>query len=109
MHVWIYPDRYTSDPAGVAGLELQAERELDRMRQFLERELDGREYLLDDLSTADLFLFMVTRWGRNLPTRWWDQPNLGRHYRQLKARPAVAEAMRSEGLEDVGLGERATG
>ncbi len=107
LHVWIYPDRYTSDPEGVSGVERQAERDLDRMRQFIERELDGREYLLDDLSTADLFLFMVTRWGRNLPTGWWDQPNLGRHYRQIKARPAVAEAMQTEGLEDVGLDERA--
>jgi glutathione S-transferase len=98
--LWIYPERYTADPAGVPAVELQAERDLTEMREFLEAELAGRDHLLDEFSTADLFLFMVTRWGRNMDPRWWDQPNLGRHYRAIRARPAVARTMGIEQLED---------
>ena len=98
--IWIYPERYTAEPSGIDAVELQAERDLTGMREFLEAELEGRDHLLDDFSTADLFLFMVTRWGRNMDPRWWDQPNLGRHYRSVVGRPAVSRAMQLEQLED---------
>jgi glutathione S-transferase len=97
--VWIYPERYTADPEGIPGVKLQAERSLTTMRDFIEGELDGRETLLDRFSAADLYLFMLTRWGRNLDPKWWDQPNLGRHYRSVLARPAVARVAAREGVE----------
>ncbi len=101
MMVWIYPERYTADPAGIAAVKLQAARDLAGMRDFLEAELEGRDTLLDAFSTADIFLLMLTRWGRNLAPRWWDQPNLGRHYRAVRERPATSAAMTAEDLTEV--------
>jgi glutathione S-transferase len=98
--VWLYPERYTADPDGIPAVKLQADRDLAKMREFLEAELEGRDHLLAEFSTADIYLFMVTRWGRNLDPRWWDQPNLGRHYRAVRARPAIARTMEIEELED---------
>jgi glutathione S-transferase len=58
-------------------------------------------YLLGELFTgADLFLFMLTRWGRRLEPRWWDAAALGNHYRTLKARPAIERVFEQEGLDD---------
>jgi glutathione S-transferase len=58
-------------------------------------------YLLGEQFTgADLFLFMLTRWGRRLERRWWDAPALGSHYRTIKARPAIQRVFEQERLDD---------
>jgi glutathione S-transferase len=58
-------------------------------------------YLLGELFTcADLFLFMLTRWGRRLERRWWDAPALGDHYRTIKIRPAIQRVFEQERLDD---------
>jgi glutathione S-transferase len=58
-------------------------------------------YLLGEPFTgADLFLFMLTRWGRRLERRWWDAPALGRHYRTIKTRPAIQRVFEQEQLND---------
>jgi glutathione S-transferase len=58
-------------------------------------------YLLGELFTsADLFLFMLTRWGRRLEHPWWDAPALGNHYRNIKARPAIQRVFEQERLDD---------
>jgi glutathione S-transferase len=58
-------------------------------------------YLLGELFTsADLFLFMLTRWGRRLERRWWDAPALGNHYQTIKTRPAIQRVFEQEQLDD---------
>jgi len=75
---------------------------LDGYRSRLDDHLaSSGPYLLgEDFSSADLFLFMLTRWGRRLENPWWDAPSLGEHYRAIKARPAVARVFEQEGLDD---------
>jgi hypothetical protein len=43
---------------------------------------------------------MLTRWGRRLERRWWDEPALGAHYHRVKARPAIQRGFEQEGLDD---------
>jgi glutathione S-transferase len=58
-------------------------------------------YLLGQrFTSADLFLFMLTRWGRRLEHRWWDAPSLAEHYYAIKARPAIQRVFEQEGLDD---------
>lgn len=67
---------------------------------WIDSELAGKQYLLGDtFSAADLYLFMLTRWGRNLEPKSWDRPNLGAHYARLAARPSVAQMMEQQGIE----------
>jgi glutathione S-transferase len=98
----IYPERYTADPAGAAAVKSQATVALEGMRTFLEGELAaGGPYLLGDrFTSADLFLYMVTRWGRRLEPKWWDGERLGTHYRLVGERPAVRRMREQEGLDD---------
>ena len=59
-----------------------------------------RPFLLPSgLPAADLFLFMLTRWGRNLAKPAWDMPALARHFKAAGARPAVRRMMAQQGLE----------
>ncbi|MFN8188732.1 MAG: glutathione S-transferase family protein [Gaiellales bacterium] len=97
---WLYPARVAPPEAEAAVKEKTGEL-LAGMRDFLEGELAaGGPYLLGDGYTgADVFLFMLTRWGRNLEPKWWDLPALGAHTRRIRERPAVQRVFEQEGLE----------
>jgi glutathione S-transferase len=99
--IYLYPERYTADPAGAPAVKERAEESLVRMREHLEGELEaGGPYLLGErFSGADLYLFMLTRWGRHLDPKWWDEPALGEHYRLVGARPAVQRMREQQGLD----------
>ena len=72
------------------------------LRNQIEAHLaDSGPYVLgEQFSSADLFLAMLTRWGRNLDPKWWDQPHLGEHWRRIRARPALERVYEQEGLEE---------
>lgn len=99
--IFFYPERYTADPAAAPAVEAQAAAALGEMRDLLEGELEaGGPYLLGErFSAADVYLFMLTRWGRRLEPRWWDGPALGAHFRRVFERPAAQRAWEQEGLD----------
>ncbi len=71
-----YPERYGGD-----GVEEAANRDLAEHFDLIERHLAGREWLVgSERTVADLFLFMLTRWGRYLEPAAWDRPNLRAHW-----------------------------
>ena len=75
---------------------------LEGYRTMLDAHLSANgPYLLGEPFTgADLFLFMLTRWGRRLAHRWWDARALGNHYRTIKSRPAIQRVFAQEQLDD---------
>lgn len=97
---WLYPSRVAPPQAEEAVKERTGEL-LAGMCDFIEGELArGGPYLLGERYTgADIFLFMLTRWARHLDRKWWDQPNLGRHFRSIRERAAVQRVFEQEGLE----------
>jgi glutathione S-transferase len=97
---FFYPERHVGDDevacrAVVAG----ATRQLDTMFHWIDSQLEGREYVLGEFSGVDLYLHMLTRWGRNLPRKAWMLPNIGDHYELLSERPSVARMLQSQGIE----------
>ena len=64
------------------GREGAADAALTRHFDLIERRLEGRQWLVGDRRTvADFFLFMLTRWGRNLEPASWDyRPNVRAHW-----------------------------
>jgi glutathione S-transferase len=98
---FIYPGRYAADDAQHA-VKAHAIEELGGYRDALDAHLAANgPYLLGEQFTgADLFLFMLTRWGRRLERRWWDAPALGSHYRSIKSRPAMERVYEQEQLDD---------
>jgi glutathione S-transferase len=75
---------------------------LDNYRGVLDTYLASiGPYLLGErFSSADLFLFTLTRWGRRLERRWWDAPALARHCSKVKNRTAMERVFEQEGLDD---------
>lgn len=71
-----YPHRY-----GTEGVKELADAELHEHYDRIDAHLAGRNWLVgDERSVADLFLFMLTRWGRFLKPAAWERPNLRAHW-----------------------------
>jgi glutathione S-transferase len=91
----IYPERY-----GESGVRERAEADLQECYDVVERELEGREWLVgDERSAADLFLFMVVRWARRIEPPAWDRPNLRAHWVRTLALPGVQRMMAEQELD----------
>jgi glutathione S-transferase len=100
--VFHYPERYTADSSSAGAVKDKAAEALARMREQLEGELAGAgPYLLGDrFTSADLYLYMLTRWCRRAEPKWWAEPALGAHYRLLGERPAIQRMREQQGLDD---------
>jgi glutathione S-transferase len=63
---------------------------------FLNAHLEGREFLLDQFSVADAYLFTVLNWKIATPVDLKKWPAVDAYYHRLKARPAFARALAEE-------------
>ncbi len=93
---FFYPERYGEEEAVAAAAARDAAEAFD----VVDRALEGRTWLAAEHRTgADLFLFMVTRWGRRLEPPAWDRPNLREHFRATLALPGVGRMIEEQGLD----------
>lgn len=64
---------------------------------YLERQLTGRDYLLDGFSVADAYLTTVLNWTMVIPQLDLDQwPAIQNYHTQMRARPSVVRAVGEE-------------
>ncbi len=76
-----YPERYVSAGHATEGVKEAADRALGSYYDLIEARLEGRDWLIgEERTVADLFLFMLTRWGRFLEPAAWERPNLQAHF-----------------------------
>jgi glutathione S-transferase len=76
-----------------------AKANLEKAFAIVDRHLDGKTYLVgENFTVADAYLFVVTNWSRfqQIDVAQW--PNLKAFQERVRARPAVEEAMRAEGM-----------
>jgi glutathione S-transferase len=67
--------------------------------QWLDAQLEGREYLMGDhFTVADAYLYTVTRWAKPLNIDLAAQRRLAAFMERMAARPAVQEALKVEGV-----------
>jgi glutathione S-transferase len=70
----------------------------NRQLPFIEKALAGKEYLLDQFSVADGYLFTVLNWTNVHKIDLSTFPNVSAFMKRMAARPSVQEAMKAEGL-----------
>ncbi|MDB5894897.1 MAG: glutathione transferase GstA [Rhodoferax sp.] len=76
-----------------------ARKRLASRYQWLEGELQGKEYLLNEhFTVADGYLFTVTNWAGKVGVDLSGFPNVQAFQARVAARPAVQDALRAEGL-----------
>ena len=89
-----YPERYGRD-----GVKEAADAELAGHYDLIDRHLEGREWVVGEGRTvADFFLFMLTRWGRNLEPAAWDRPNVRAHWLRALELRGPRTALEEQGL-----------
>lgn len=99
MH-WFYPERYTADLGGAAAVRASASATLGRHTDWIVNELSTRRWLVgEERTAADLFLFMLTHWGRSREPPAAEPPNLRNHFERVLERPGVQRMMSEEGIE----------
>jgi glutathione S-transferase len=66
---------------------------------FLEKQLQGRDYLMGaKFSAADAYAFVVLNWANTARVDLSSYPNIRAFMARVAARPKVKEALRAEGL-----------
>jgi glutathione S-transferase len=97
---WFYPHEHAGDEAAIPSVKQASEQRLYRMFDVIAEQLGSRTWLLGErFSAADLFLFMLMRWGRGMPRPPRSISNLDALAERVAARPAVQEAFRAEGIQ----------
>ncbi|MEZ0170166.1 glutathione S-transferase family protein [Microvirga sp. TS319] len=97
---WFYPHEHVTDEAAIPAAKKAAEQRLYGMFDVISEQLGNRQWLLGDrFSAADLFLFMLIRWGRAMPRPPRALPNLNALAERVLSRPAVQEALKVEGIQ----------
>ena len=98
---WFYPSQHVADPQFAESVKQASGERLGRMFDVIANQLGAGPWLLGErFSAADLFLFMLVRWGRAMPNPPRDLPQLATHAQRVLARPAVQATLASEGLEE---------
>ena len=96
---WFYPHEHVADPAAAPAVKAQAEVRLRGMFERIAALLGAGPWLLGErFSAADLYLFMLIRWGRAMPRPPRALAPLGGLAERVMARPAVRATFAAEGL-----------
>ena len=83
---YYYPDRYTRDQGGIAGVKQAAEDELQQLCSLLEEPLTpGPFFAGAEFSALDLYLLMITDWYSPLQ----DRPVIARLRQGLLDHPVI--------------------
>lgn len=71
-----------------------ARRRVAARYAIVERQLEGREWLVGDYSVADAYLFVMVNWAAAAKTPLADFPNIRAWFERMKARPQVRAALK---------------
>jgi glutathione S-transferase len=101
FRAYFYPHEHVGDEAAAPSVKQTAEKRLHGMFDRIAQQLGDGPWLLGErFSAADLFLFMLIRWGRGMARPPRSLPNLDALAGRVLARPSVQAAIAAEGLMD---------
>ena len=97
---WFYPEEHVSDTAAAPAVKEAAAERLNGIFDRIAAQIAPGPWVLGErFSAADLFLFMLIRWGRLMPRPPRTLPALGALADRVTARPAVRQTIEAEGLQ----------
>lgn len=98
---YYYPDRYTTDPAGVAGVKQAAKEAYARhFRMAAPLFRPGPFALGRTMTVLDLYLGMLASWHPGRPAAYEELPELPRLIAAMKADPRVPPVWQRLGMDD---------
>ena len=88
-------ERFSSSAAEQESVKAQGRQIIDKGFAIVDRELAGREYVVDHFGIADAALFYVEFWAERIGIPLPE--NCAAHYRRMLTRPAVRQVLAEEG------------
>jgi glutathione S-transferase len=103
LMIWQYPERLAGEAAAAAavvkrGAEARASTFLDVVEDHL--KADGPLFLGNQLSAADFYLVMLSRWARPMTRPPRSRPNIAKLLDKVTALLSVRRAYEREGIAD---------
>ncbi len=98
---YFYPERLADNAQTAEQIKQHAEQRVAEMLSYIDAELaqsEGEFFLGKSLSIADLFLFMLCRWTRNMHKPARTYKHLAPYLARLVERPAIKNSFAQEGL-----------
>lgn len=93
------PERYSADESAHPGIRAQARVQLLKSSEHIEQHLTDRQWLVGERYTlADIYLGVFASKLLNLGGPFGELQAIGRVREQWRARPAVQQALKAEGL-----------
>lgn len=90
------PQRYTDLPNSADNVKKLAAAQTAENFALIEKQLEGRDWVLGDYSVADAYLFVFQRWARALQLDLKPFKNYNAHYERMEKRPAVQRMLARE-------------
>jgi glutathione S-transferase len=92
--LWFYPDRYCTSPDGAAQVKRDAEPRLAGLWQQIEEGLaPGPFFVGEQLTTCDIYLYMLATWHRDSIVPLSKFPRVQRAIERVDERPGVQRMM----------------
>jgi glutathione S-transferase len=99
---YFYPERLHDDAVGAAKVKAHAEQRVAQMLSYIDDNLaqsQGAYLLGEQVSIADLFLFMLCRWTRGMQKPARDYAQLGPYLQLLFERRSIIKTFEMEGIQ----------
>ncbi|MBS0214605.1 MAG: glutathione S-transferase N-terminal domain-containing protein [Proteobacteria bacterium] len=93
------PANYLPDAAQADAVKAAARANVQRVYQFAEKQLDGRDWLAGFRSVADPYLYITLRWAVAVHVDMTSSPNLLAFMRRMEADSGVEQALAAEHLK----------
>ena len=90
------PGRFHPDPAAAGILADTARARVRSYLELLDNRLRGRDWLVDDRSIADPYLFVMVRWARRLSIDAGGLDNQQRFFERMQADAGVRAALTAQ-------------
>lgn len=98
---YFYPERLLPDAQHAALIKASAEQRVAHMLSYIDdclAQSSGPYLLGEQVSVADLFLFMLGRWTRGMQKPARAYPHLGPYLTRLFERPSIQGVFQREGI-----------
>lgn len=95
------PGNYLPDAAQADAVKAAARANVQKVYQFAEKQLDGRDWLAGFRSVADPYLYVTLRWAVAVHVDMAALPNLSAFMRRMEADDGVQQALAAEHLKSM--------
>ncbi|MEJ6785588.1 glutathione S-transferase family protein [Aminobacter sp. Piv2-1] len=95
---FFYPNRYSVNPNGAAGVKAAAEKDIWRDLSILGKLLGKSEWIGKTFSAADIYAAMLVSWCGDLALLGETEPSLYAHFGRVKQRRNAGKVFARNGL-----------